>query len=337
MSGQPRRLRLFAGALVTAVAVAGLVGFLVSRPPRPLTPAPLTTVATPIYPPATAGYSVADDPATQQVVAFGGIADNQATWIWNGSRWNLADPQTSPSGRIDAAAAYDPVLHLVLLFGGHGAPGTDLDDTWAWGGATWHELNKGTESPPPSDAVMAWDPALGQMLLVAGGPSGVSTGTWIWAGVRWTRLGSGLPFPASGISIGFDASSREMIAAALPASGDASPGGSIQTWSWNGSSWRDVTPADAPRANALLGLGWDPPGKRLLLFGTSAAGIHAPQIWMWDGAAWRQFSTDGATILGGVFVGTDTALLLVGTVDTGDGVPTSVRVWSWSADVWTPA
>ena len=71
-------------------------------------------------PPATAGYSVADDLATRQVVVFGGIADNQATWLWSGSRWSLAQPATSPSGRIEAAAAYDPALHLVLLFGGHG-------------------------------------------------------------------------------------------------------------------------------------------------------------------------------------------------------------------------
>jgi hypothetical protein len=336
MSAQQGQSRLIAGALGIAVAGAALIGFLISRPRTPLTPvtpAPVSTVPAAVGPSATAGYSVADDLATQQVVVFGGIADDQATWLWNGTRWNLADPQTSPPGRIDAAAAYDPALHLVLLFGGHGPPGTDLNDTWAWGGATWRELDNGTNAPPPSDGVMAWDPALSQMVLVAGGSASAMSGTWTWR-ARWIPLASDLPFPASSVSVGFDPTTGELLAAALPQGVEPEAGGSLQTWAWDGSAWRDITLSDVPLANSVLGLGWDPPSQHLLLFGAGASSPRSSNTWVWSGAAWRESSTAGATILGGVIVSTDTSLLLVGTLDTGEGAPRSLKVWLWAAGGW---
>ena len=84
------------------------------------------------------GFSVADDPASDQVVLFGGVDNYANTWVWSG-HWILAAPEISPSGRIDAAAAYDPITQQVLLFGGRQAPvttGALLHDTWAWNGAS---------------------------------------------------------------------------------------------------------------------------------------------------------------------------------------------------------
>ncbi len=297
-----------------------------------MTPTPLTTVVAPMGPPATAGYSVADDLATRQVVVFGGIADNQATWLWDGSRWSLAQPTTSPAGRIDAAAAYDPALHLVLLFGGHGPPGTDLSDTWAWGGANWRELDPGADSPPPSDAVMAWDPASNQMVLTAGAPTGASTGTWIWSGDRWTPLASALPFAPSSVSLAFDPSTQQLLAAAVPVEGTTA-----QTWAWDGAMWRDITIGGAPVGKTVVGIGWDPPRRQLLLFSTGLSDTTDFDIWEWNGTGWQRSSTAGDAILSGVIVSADTSLLLVGALDTGSGVPASIRVWAWAADGWTPA
>jgi hypothetical protein len=338
MRAQPRQGRLIAGALGIAV-VAGLIGFLVSRPRTPLVPlrpTPLTTVAAPMGPPTTAGYSVADDIATQQVVVFGGIADNQATWLWSGGRWTLAQPATSPAGRIDAAAAYDPALHLVLLFGGHGAPGTDLSDTWAWGGANWRELDRGTESPPPSDAVMAWDPELSEMVLIAGASSGPSTGTWVWSGTRWTRLASALPFPPSNAALAFDPSTGQLLAAGFTPSG-TTVAVATQLWAWNGTAWHVIGVPGSPQALAVLGLGWSPESRQLLMFSAGPSTLEPLEVWDWGGAIWRASSTGSPVILSGVIVSSDTSLLLVGALDVGGRVPTSLAVWSWSAGAWTPA
>ncbi len=335
MRQQPHQRRIVAGALGMAVAGAALIGFVVSRPRTPLAPvAPtsLTPLVAPMAPPATAGYSVADDLATRQVVVFGGIADNQATWLWSGSRWSLAQPATSPSGRIEAAAAYDPALHLVLLFGGHAPPGTDLSDTWAWGGANWRELDSGGDSSPPSDAIMAWDPALNQMVLIAGAPTGASTGTWIWAGARWTRLASALPFAPSSVSLAFDPPTQQLLAAAVPVEGIAA-----QTWAWDGAVWRNISIGGAPVGDTVVGIGWDPPSRQLLLFSTRVSDRTELDTWERNGTGWQRSSTVGGAILSGAIVSADTSLLLVGVLDTGAGVPASIRVWAWAADGWTPA
>jgi hypothetical protein len=337
MREQSRRFRLVAGAVGIAL-VAGVIGFLVSRsgsPHVPVTPTPLTT-AVRVGPPATAGYSVADDLATRQVVVFGGIADNQATWLWNGSHWNLAQPETSPAGRIDAAAAYDPALHLVLLFGGHGAPGTDLTDTWAWGGANWRELDAGAGSSPPSDAVMAWDPALSEMVLVAGAPTGASIGTWIWSGARWTRAASGLPFPPSNASLAFDPSSGQLLAAGFPPSG-TTVAASTQLWGWDGVSWHEIPAANAPKALAVQGLGWDPASSQMTLFSVGASSGHPLEAWRWNGDAWQPSAPDASFILSGAIVSGDASLLLVGALDENGVVPTSIEVWTWMLDGWTAA
>jgi hypothetical protein len=72
------------------------------------------------------------------VVLFGGLADVNPynTWTWDGVDWTLESPATQPANRYDSAAAYEPHLRSVVIFGG-GAGGTDIDDTWKWTGVNW--------------------------------------------------------------------------------------------------------------------------------------------------------------------------------------------------------
>jgi hypothetical protein len=115
-------------AVIAAAAVAGVAISTTQRPPSPAPrPSPTPSAApTPIPqgPISGIGFTVMGDPATAQVMLFGGVANYANTWIWTGSRWALAQPVTSPPGRIDAAAAYDPQTRQVLLFGGRHAPYT---------------------------------------------------------------------------------------------------------------------------------------------------------------------------------------------------------------------
>jgi hypothetical protein len=177
-------MRSTATALIVAVAVAGLAGYLISRPQGPVDAPPISNpLPTPSGPFSTDGYSVADDGATNQVVVFGGNLSLTQTWVWSASRWELQHPRTSPSGREEAATAYDPQLHMVLLFGGIRPPETGLRDTWGWDGTTWHELDSGLNGPPPGEAAMAWDPAVNAMVLMPASTSGADT--WTWSHSHW--------------------------------------------------------------------------------------------------------------------------------------------------------
>ncbi len=143
-------MRSTATALILAIAAAGVAGYLVSRPQGPAGDArPISNpVPTPRGPFSTDGYSVADDAATNQVLVFGGTLSLTQTWVWSAGHWELRHPRTSPSGREQAAIAYDPQLHMVLLFGGIRPPQTALSDTWGWDGTTWHKLELGVQRSP---------------------------------------------------------------------------------------------------------------------------------------------------------------------------------------------
>jgi hypothetical protein len=318
-------------ALVAAVAVTGVAGYLISRVGAPeVVPGP-PPIAAPhphaVFPPSTSGYSVADDAATNQVLMFGGIAGLQATWLWNGRSWTLAQPQTSPIGRIDAAMAYDPALRVVLMFGGHGFPGTDLTDTWEWNGVTWRELDKGTSVGPASDASMVWDPAINAMVLVA------ST-TWTWSGTQWTSRGNVLPYLPPDVVAGYDPSTHLLMAVVAPDPTGPAVGDRVQTWAWNGSDWRQVRAPNLPVAYSLFGLGWDPSSDSLLLFSFATGGSQSADAWAWNGATWLAYSKGGLPILDGAIVSTSTSLLLVGALMTGTTVPETVRVWVGTSGSW---
>ena len=72
-----------------------------------------------------AGYAF--DPALQEVVVFGGVAE---TWTWNGTTWAQLSPTNSPSARSGVGMAYDHTTRQTILFGGQLANGPMTNETW---------------------------------------------------------------------------------------------------------------------------------------------------------------------------------------------------------------
>jgi hypothetical protein len=324
-------------ALVAAVAGAALAGFLISRPQGPAVVTRPQSSPAPVVdgPFSTDGYSVADDSETHQVVVFGGDLSLNQTWLWNGKRWTLAHPAKSPPGREDAATAYDPEIHMVLLFGGIRPAQTYLDDTWGWNGTTWRELNSGTSAPPPGQAAMAWDPALHAIVLMPASSSGADT--WTWAGTRWIDHHQTNPWIPTGVlTLAFDPMVNTMVAVGFGNVISPKVGAVTQTWTWDGTTWVQLTTADAPTAYVILGLGWDPMTSSLLLFAEGAKTPLPLLRWEWTGTDWAPLRPiTGPRIIEGLLTGVDTgSLLLVGEMSEAPGAATPIRVWSWTGDAW---
>ena len=137
---------------------------------------------------------MAYDPATEQLILFGGLTlngvptDRNDTWVWNGTDWEELTPPTKPSARSNASIAYDAAAERLILFGGYTTAEHPLGDTWAWNGTDWKNSTPPTNPSARSIAAMAYDAPREQVILFGG--AGESPGA---LGETWAF---GLPIPA---------------------------------------------------------------------------------------------------------------------------------------------
>jgi len=67
------------------------------------------------------------------------------------------------------------------------------------------------------------------------------------------------------------------------------------TWTWNGVTWREITPSASPPARTQGAMAYDAARQRVVLFGGQVAGVNSRETWEWDGATWALRSTSGPT------------------------------------------
>lgn len=321
--------------IVAAAAVAGIVISMAQRSPvtdptaRTIPSASPTPI--PSEPVDAAGISAADDSATRQVILFGGLGDDDNTWLWNGAAWTLAHPELSPPGRYSAAAAYDPAAKVVLLFGGWLASGPGGRDTWEWDGRTWHEIDSGLRGPPAGGASMAWDAALGDMVLLtepANAPTHVSE-TWIWSGTHWTLQTAG-DLPSADIRnlLGFDPASGSLIAVGCCQTAPNNPAPVATTYGWNGTNWRFLATNVAPLNGPNIAL--DPVRNRLIVWASDDN-----EMFSWSGTAWTPLPTAQVPLEpAGEIADPDTKQFLILAPHSSNSQPGPLLVWSLRGSDW---
>jgi hypothetical protein len=139
-------------------------------------------------PPARSGAAAAFDSTQDQVVLFGGTAGSGAgrplddTWTWNGSRWALATPPSSPPARSDSALADDPLAGGAVLATGSGVSGP-LGDTWLWTGAAWSRMQTKGGIPARAGSVSAYSSSSRELLLFGGSPPGAGAASFVLTAV----------------------------------------------------------------------------------------------------------------------------------------------------------
>jgi hypothetical protein len=279
------------------------------------------------------GFSAADDPATHQIVMFGGIDSYATTWLWDGHRWSLAHPAISPPGRFGAAMAYDPLARVVVLYGGRLGPGDVVDDTWTWDGTTWRELDNGTGSPPSGEgSAMAWDDRVSEMLLVSSN-GGLGGQTWRWKGNRWVRqLGGDLP--SGTIVVAMAAGPAAVTLVTLTLAGTARS--ATSTYTWDGTAWHSVSTGVAPAD--VVGMALDPVSNELLLCNDPQDPALSSTMSLWTADRWAVISGAHLPVEPGAVVTdlVDGHVLLIGFVgQPAQGAPQPVHVWAWGGASWT--
>jgi hypothetical protein len=252
------------------------------------------------------------DPATKQLLLFGGISPGDDflgdTWTWNGATWTQRSPSASPAARTGAPMAYDAASGQLILFGG--LTGTASSETWSWTGTTWVQLHPASSPPPQSSGAMAYDPATRQILLF-GGSQASSSGTvylkqtWAWDGATWTKLApKTVPAARASAGMAYDtATSQLVLFGGLNSTTILS-----DTWLWNGSNWvKQSVGGPGPRSGASLT--YDAFTSQLLLVaGEPDIGSILNDTWSWNGTGWNRLNpTTSITARYGQQAGYDSA------------------------------
>jgi len=172
-------------------------------------------------------------------------------------------------------------------------------------------------------AAMAYDAARGEVVMFGGhGASGVLGDTWTWDGSGWTQQHPAeSPLPREQAAMAFDPVGGRVILFGGTAPSQAAP--LDDTWSWDGSNWRQEHPAHRPFGNigSLTDhMATDPGRHQVVLtietYGGGAVAAtpvplaypqvsHGPgvqsalQTWTWDGTDWSSHGSGAEGALGG--------------------------------------
>jgi RHS repeat-associated protein len=300
------------------------------------------------------------DAATGTVVLFGGWVSSSHsylgdTWTWDGASWTQQTPPVSPSARSDAMMAYDPDTRTVVLFGGESAAGT-LQDTWTWNGVTWTPMSPATAPPTLQDAGMTYDPIHHQVVLFGGSDSGgVSdaycdwqssrcNGTWTWDGTTWTEHAPAtVPCVRDQGLLAFDpVTQRVLLFGGFHDDPYAAcPTGSFNylddTWTWDGTTWTQLTPSQSPVWTSSGGMALDPAHNRVALVGAITQN-NTNDVFQWTGTTWTQLqarrSPPATKWMPVVADLAHSSLLQIGGYNYTTGADVS-DTWGWDGASWT--
>jgi Galactose oxidase, central domain len=249
-------------------------------------------------PPPRQGGAMAFDDINRQVVLFGGLGASgplNDTWVWDGSAWQQRHPGHRPSPREGASMAFDQAIRAIVLYGGinHGTTTPSaINDTWAWNGDDWGQLQP---TASPAGGVRARLAILsGANLLARFGDCGEGhdNAIYIFDGQAWSpRVPSGSWPPALCLpSLAGDISRSQLVLfGGNPGTGAAA---AAQTWTYDGTAWKKLTPAQSPPVRDDAPMVFDPDKHRIVLFGgqglAEGQGGLLNDTWTWDGTSWTE-------------------------------------------------
>jgi hypothetical protein len=159
-------------------------------------------------------------------------------------------------------------------------------------------------SPSPvSQAARPWSagafyPPSGKAVFFGGvassGPTGLqgSNETWTWDGANWRQLHP-LNSPPARFNAGlaYDAARQVLV---LFGGGANSSGEFLRdTWTWDGTNWKQMSPAQTPTFWVTAPMTYDATRKEVLLFvGLGDWPLTPPdETWSWDGTTWARILT----------------------------------------------
>ena len=168
-------------------------------------------------------------------------AMNAETWEYIGTKWTQMNVQ-GPSGRQGGGMAYDPIHHVMVLFGGSVArDGSGIvNQTWTWNGTQW-TLASTTGPSARYNFSMAYDSMRQRVVLFGGSDANQNElgDTWEWNGAQWIQTSDQDILPRAEFGIVYDSGmNRTVMFGGLIGSESGPTLAGMETW--DGNTWRSV-------------------------------------------------------------------------------------------------
>jgi len=243
------------------------------------------------------------------MLVFGGItvsspmAFSNEMWRFDGTTWTNLTPAQSPPARDWYASSYDLGRGRYVLFGGRvlsGTAGVDIGDTWEFDGTTWTQATPAVSPSARRWTAMCYDATLGKTVLFGGSANGTTFhgDTWTWDGTAWTQLTPATsPSPRARGWLEWDFVRNRAIY--YGGKNTTANTALAETWSWDGSTWSQITTTVAPGWNAgngliSYGMTFDVLRDRIVLFGgTRTTGGVSNLTYEFTGSDWLLHNTGG--------------------------------------------
>jgi hypothetical protein len=184
-------------------------------------------------------------------------------------------------------------------------------------------------------AALSYDGARKTIVLfsgIRGDGSPPLSDTWTWDGCRWQQASPATSPPGRSFgAMAFDPRAGRVV---LFGGGSAnSDPARNDTWTWDGSTWRQEHPATSPPLMDEPSTVYDPGNHNVVLFGNPFRGDAAP-TWTWDGSNWTPHASTTPQIrtnFGFAFGARSGVLLYGGQPGEAGGLNDT---WVWDGSTW---
>lgn len=188
----------------------------------------------------------------------------------------------------------------------------------------------------PFGALIALGASIALFCASAGSAAGAPSAATLRS--TWTKLGPLVSPSPRATTMAYDAKTRQVVLF-----GGYGPGALNDTWTWDGTSWTQRTPAHVPTARVAQQMVYDAQTGQLLMFGGDQIAVGGlDDTWVWNGSDWTQLvpptsppnrnsaaiAYDPATHQVVMFGGVQYTLQHQGSLVTRD-------TWTWDGTTWT--
>jgi hypothetical protein len=313
-----------------------------------------------VGPPVLMGASMSYDAARGVTMLFGGVntltGSSAQTWEWDGRNWTLVCGSAGvggsgpgcPVGRWWQAMTYDSARNVTIVFGGTRGVQDSLANMQLWDGATWGSpvFPPDQEPSPRQGHAMVFDAARSVAVLFGGhDANGVMNDTWEWDGTAWTQVtpAGAVPPARWGHTFVYDLVRGVSVLAGGCTDITCTAPPLNDLWEWNGTTWTEVTPANAgPVARSGAMAAYDSGRRQMVLFGGNLSGGLLNDLWYWDGSRWAErppaVATPSPRISAALaYDSTRKETVLFGGRNTGGTPPLLGDTWEWDGNLWAQA